>query len=261
MSKLTRRQLLVFFGASAGTAVLAPALGEKYFGSNKSLAQTADPLKFTPVRLPHPLPLYTEQKSFYATGIGKGRVLSPTPGAKLSEFKVIDDVVVPPEYERYVTVSWGDRVFANEQEYFGYNSDYTSFVPVDGRNPNDGYLVETSNLIGIFGNNLLFFIPTTGPDAGTIIPFAYDPMRCEMTGPTFVGDTLIISVQHPSEEVPFTPEKILSRDIEILNLEGSDVFYQKRILPRGSNWPSNIEKNAPRLNPPRPSVIGIRRKR
>jgi len=32
--------------------VLAPALGENFFGSNKSVAQAADPLKFTPVRLP-----------------------------------------------------------------------------------------------------------------------------------------------------------------------------------------------------------------
>jgi len=39
MSKFTRRQLLIFFGASAGTAVLAPALGENFFGSNKSVAQ------------------------------------------------------------------------------------------------------------------------------------------------------------------------------------------------------------------------------
>jgi len=52
MSKF-RRQLLIFFGASAGTAVLAPAL-EKIFFGNKSVAQAADPLKFTPVRLPHP---------------------------------------------------------------------------------------------------------------------------------------------------------------------------------------------------------------
>jgi len=37
-----------------------------------------------------------------------------------------------------------------------------------------------------FGNNWLFFIPTSGPDAGAVVPL---PMahRCEMTGPTFVG--------------------------------------------------------------------------
>jgi secreted PhoX family phosphatase len=49
-------------------------------------------------------------------------------------------VVVPPEYERYVIVSWGDRVFPNKDEYFGYNCDYTGFVPIDGKSANDGYL-------------------------------------------------------------------------------------------------------------------------
>jgi len=118
--------------------------------------------------------------------------------------------------------------------------------------------VETSNLIGVFGNNWLFFIPTTGPDAGAVVPFAYGPPRCELTGPTFIGDTLILSVQHPGEEVPFTPQQILSRDIEILDLTGTSVFNQRRTVPRGSNWPSNIEGNP--QGPPRPSVIGIRRK-
>jgi secreted PhoX family phosphatase len=74
-----------------------------------------------------------------------------------------------------------------------------------------------------------------------------------------VGDTLIISVQHPGEEVPFNPQVLLNREIEILTLDGSSVFNQKRTVPRGSNWPSNIEGNP--QGPPRPSVIGIRRLR
>ncbi len=122
--------------------------------------------------------------------------------------------------------------------------------------------VETSNLIGVFGNNWLFFIPTSGPDAGRITPFAYGPVRCEMTGPTFVGNTLILAVQHPGEDCPFRelnqPQKILKRDIEMLNINGSAVFTQERTVPRGSNWPSNIEGKL--QGPPRPSVIGIRRK-
>ena len=156
MSKLTRRQLLVFFGASAGTAVLAPGLGNKIFGSNTSAAQA--PLSFTPVRLPHPLPIYQQQSSFLATGNGQGQVLNPSKDTRLNSYTVLDDVVVPPEYERYVIVSWGDRVFPNQEEYFGYNSDYTGFVPIasgkgrdrnntvtdgihfDGIDVNDGYL-------------------------------------------------------------------------------------------------------------------------
>jgi len=30
--------------------------------------------------------------------------------------------------------------FPNQEEYFGYNNDYTGFVPIDGTNPNDGSL-------------------------------------------------------------------------------------------------------------------------
>ncbi|GAB1538216.1 DUF839 domain-containing protein [Scytonema sp. NUACC21] len=138
MSKFSRRQLLAFFGVSAGATVLAPVLGDKLFGGSPSIA--AVPLKFTPLRLPHPLPIYTQQQSYLPTGIEQGNVLEPSANAALSSYTVLDDVVVPPEYERYVIVAWGDRVFPNQEDYFGYNSDYTSFIPIDGRNPNDGYL-------------------------------------------------------------------------------------------------------------------------
>ena len=47
---------------------------------------------------------------------------------KLTSYSVVDDVVVPPEYERYVIVRWGDRVFPDPADYFGYNNDYTGFV-------------------------------------------------------------------------------------------------------------------------------------
>jgi uncharacterized protein len=121
-------------------------------------------------------------------------------------------------------------------------------------------------LVGVFGNNWLFFVPTSGENAGEVIPFAYGPPRCEMTGPTFTGDTLIISVQHPCEDSPIndgTPASTLNRRIELLRLDGS-LFRQNRTLPRGSNWPSNLPSedggsNNP-LGPPRPSVIGIRRR-
>jgi len=131
MSKFTRRQLLVFFGASTGTAVLAPTLEKKLFGSNSSVAEAVKPLKFTPVRMPHPLPIYTKSSSFLATENSQGQILSPSKDAKLTSYTVLDDVVVPPEYERYVIVRWGDRVFPNKEEYFGYNCDYTGLVPID----------------------------------------------------------------------------------------------------------------------------------
>jgi uncharacterized protein len=112
---------------------------------------------------------------------------------------------------------------------------------------------------GIFGNNWLFYIPTSGAQAGQVVPFAYGPNRCEITGPTFVNnDTLIVAVQHPGEDCPYLPKTTLNRSIEMLALNGS-LFNQSRSVGRGSNWPSNIEGNAD--GPPRPSVIGIRPKK
>jgi secreted PhoX family phosphatase len=121
-----------------------------------------------------------------------------------------------------------------------------------------GGAATAPNLIGVFGNNWLFVVPVRGTDAGKVIPVAYGPTRCEMTGPTFVDDTLIISVQHPSEDVPINEQGTppLTRDIEMLGLDGV-LFTQQRTVPVGSNWPSNLSSNT--FGPPRPCTIGIRR--
>jgi hypothetical protein len=161
MTNFTRRQLLAFFGVSAGATVLVPAFGEKLLGGNA--ANAVQPLKFTPIRLPHPLPIYTQQTSYLPTGIGQGSVLQPSANAQLSSYSIVDDVVVPPEYERYVIVSWGDRVFPNQEDYFGYNSDYTSFIPVDGRSPNDGYLWNNHEYISYpFSTTVPGFLTDSG---------------------------------------------------------------------------------------------------
>ncbi|MEO1350275.1 MAG: alkaline phosphatase PhoX [Cyanobacteria bacterium J06635_15] len=146
MSKISRRQLLVFFGASAATTVVAPMLPARLLG-RRSVA-FAQGVPVTPVRLPHPLPIYQNQQSFMPTGPGgQGDVMSASADTRLSAYNIVDDVIVPPEYERYVIVKWGDRVFANSEEYVGYNNDYTGFVPLNsggGRrgssNLDDGYL-------------------------------------------------------------------------------------------------------------------------
>lgn len=136
MSKLSRRQLLIFFGGSAGAAVLGDTILD---GVTNIAEATFKRLSFTPLRLPHPLEIYKFQKNFLPTGIGQGQVKNASSDVKLSAYNVIDDVVVPPEYERYVIVSWGDRVFPNSSDYFGYNCDYTGFVPI-GRTTDVGYL-------------------------------------------------------------------------------------------------------------------------
>jgi hypothetical protein len=117
---------------------------------------------------------------------------------------------------------------------------------------------DVSDITGVFGNNWLFYIPMDGPNAGTVIPFAYGPNRCELTGPTFVGDTLLLAVQHPGESCPIDDGTVLSRQIEMLDLNGT-VFNQTRSVSRGSLWPSNIEND--RRRSPMPSVVGIRRVR
>jgi hypothetical protein len=171
MSKLTRRQLLKFFGAGAGAAVLGPALGD-HFGSNFAVAQTGgSPLRFIPVRLPHPLEVYTKRRSYLPTGSGQGTILNPSAATQLAQYNVIDDVVVPPEYERYVIISWGDRVFPNQEEYFGYNNDYTGFVQI-GRTPDEGYLWVNHEYVSYPFSNLA---PETPADITSVpsLPSSY----------------------------------------------------------------------------------------
>jgi uncharacterized protein len=101
-------------------------------------------------------------------------------------------------------------------------------------------------------------VPTSGPDAGKILPFAAGPTRCEFTGPTFVGKTLIMSVQHPGEDCDFQLSPLtLTRDVEMLDLDGT-LFKPTRTVTRSSSWPSNIAGQPG--GPPRPCVIGIQRK-
>lgn len=142
MSKFSRRQVLTFFGASAALTAVGPNL-TRYFsgGANPNLAEAAS-MGFTPVRLPHPLPIYQRQPSFMPTAVGgQGQMMAAAQTPNLDRYQVLDDVVVPPEFERYVIVAWGDRVFPNPDDYFGYNNDYTGFVPLDrASGDNDGYL-------------------------------------------------------------------------------------------------------------------------
>ncbi len=118
------------------------------------------------------------------------------------------------------------------------------------------------NLVGVFGNNWMLIIPTSGPYAGVHLPFAIGPTRCEMTGPTFIGNTLVLSVQHPGEDSPtraaLAANPKFTRTIDLLNLDGSGLFTQTRTVPVGSQWPGNIAENPNGIA--RPAVIGIQRK-
>lgn len=87
MSKLSRRELLIFFAGSAGAAIL----GDKLLNSVVSSVEVKTaPLSFTPVRLPHPLPIYQQQKNFLPTGIGQGQVVNASADIKLGNYNVIN---------------------------------------------------------------------------------------------------------------------------------------------------------------------------
>ena len=83
-----------------------------------------------------------------------------------------------------------------------------------------------------------------------------------MTGPTFIGNTLVLSVQHPGEDSPtraaLAANPTFSRPIELLKLNGRSLFTQTRTVPVGSQWPGNISEDPNRIA--RPAVIGIQRK-
>ncbi|MEH2368777.1 PhoX family protein [Nostoc sp.] len=151
MSKLSRRELLIFLAGSAGAAIL----GDKLLNSFASGAEAkTSSISFTPVRLPHPLPIYQQQKNLLPTRIGQGEIVNASADIKLGSYNVIDDVIVPPEYERYVIVSWGDRVFPNKDDYFGYNNDFTGFIPL-GKTDNAGYLWVNHEYVSFPFSNLV----------------------------------------------------------------------------------------------------------
>ena len=80
----------------------------------------------------------------------------------------------------------------------GLHNGFTDGLPNNPTTINHTATGDVSTFIGTFGT--LFYIPTSGEQAGEVFPFAYGPTRCEMTGPTFVGNSLIISIQHPGED-------------------------------------------------------------
>src|SRR5262245_5507289 len=132
MERISRRQLMTFFGATAAAATLGPHL-DRALAPHGGVAEAAWPGPFTPVRLPHPLPIYTTHKSYLAVPGGAGQILPAAADPSLATYAIVDDVVIPPEFERYVILRWGDRIFPDSDQYVGYNHDYTAWVPLRGR--------------------------------------------------------------------------------------------------------------------------------
>lgn len=120
----------------------------------------------------------------------------------------------------------------------------------------NGVPITQSNLRGLFGNNSMWFIPTSGPDAGNAYLFAMGPMDCETTGPWFTpdGKDLFLAVQHPGEFGGIRKDMAAEvRQFAVHTTDGKE-FMQTRQVPIGSNWPSKKPNE-----PPKPSVIVVRR--
>ncbi|HEY9850486.1 MAG TPA: alkaline phosphatase PhoX [Leptolyngbyaceae cyanobacterium] len=109
---------------------------------------------------------------------------------------------------------------------------------------------------GCFGNNSIWYIPTSGADAGNAYVFGIGPMDCETTGPFFTEDyrTLFLSVQHPGEVTGIRRDDASElREFEMKTTDG-EKFKQIRTVPIGSNWPGKGKND-----PPKPAVVAIRR--
>ncbi|MBD2440683.1 PhoX family phosphatase [Nostoc sp. FACHB-110] len=123
--------------------------------------------------------------------------------------------------------------------------------PVASRNATAGKSVSLS---GVFGNNSMWFIPTSGADAGKAFLFAIAPMECEATGPCFTTDqqTLFLSIQHPGETNGARKSQALEMRQYLITATTGEEFWQTRKVPVGSNWPDNKPDS-----PPKPAVIAI----
>ena len=76
-------------------------------------------------------------------------------------------MIVPPEYERYIIVQWGDRVYPNPDDYFGFNNDHTGYVPILGAS--EGFLVVNHEYTSYPFHQLC---PATNTGFGAAIPTA-----------------------------------------------------------------------------------------
>ena len=132
---------------------------------------------------------------------------------------------------------------------------HNQIVP-ENRIDKDGKPINQASLCGLFGNNSIWYIPTSGSNAGQAYLFGIGPTESETSGPFFTkdGETLFLAIQHPGEYNGIRQNMASeTRRLAMKTIDGSD-FMQNRIVPMGSNWPEK------KINhPPKPSVVAIRR--
>ena len=124
---------------------------------------------------------------------------------------------------------------------------------VKSRTSNKG---KPKTISGVFGNNSIWYIPTSGEGALKPLLFGIGPMECEVTGPCFTPqeDTMFVSVQHPGEVNGIRKNQTSDTRQYVIKTTAGEEFVQTRIVPIGSNWP-NKKPN----NPPKPAVVAIAR--
>ncbi|NET61096.1 MAG: DUF839 domain-containing protein, partial [Symploca sp. SIO2E6] len=113
-----------------------------------------------------------------------------------------------------------------------------------------------TDIQGIFGNNSIWYLPTSGENAGNAYLFGIGPMECETTGPFFSRDqqTLFLAIQHPGERHGIRQENAVETRKLAMTTNNGEEFLQTRTVPLGSNWPSKQSNQ-----PPKPAVVAIRR--
>lgn len=129
-------------------------------------------------------------------------------------------------------------------------------IPLPSRVKPDGTPVNQYEVLGVFGNNTTWFIPTSGPDAGKAYPFAIGPVETETCGPCFTPDqqTLFLAFQHPGERNGQRQNGAAEvRQFAMKTTDGQE-FIQERKVPIGSNWPGKGPND-----PPKPAVVAIHR--
>lgn len=125
-----------------------------------------------------------------------------------------------------------------------------------GRKDSQGRATSQSDLRGLYGNNSMWYIPTSGANAGQAYLFGFAPMDSELTGPYLSPDetTLFLSAQHPGEMGGIRRNNQMeSRQYAMRTVDGQE-FMQTRQVPIGSNWPG-MKPN----DPPKPAIVAIRR--
>ncbi|HEV7301511.1 MAG TPA: alkaline phosphatase PhoX [Tepidisphaeraceae bacterium] len=238
----------------------------------------------TPCSRPEDVEVHPVDRSVYiaftdSTGSGEGspdvRIFPDSRGENSRQYGAIYRLMEDDNDPAALTFTWGRFVESGEMADHGQSfacADNLTFDPAGNlwvvtdittplhNNPvtrQDKTRPGEKGFVGVFGNNALFMIPTSGASAGVPHCFAIGPMDSEMTGPTFTADgrTLLLSIQHPGELNGVRgqyPDEV--REMRLVTRDGSTEFTQRRQIPIGSNFPSLVPGDVPR-----PCVVAITR--